>query len=272
MLAPECDAEWLRRDWEHEVLAHAITKIVPSHVTEVKAERIPYIDKVEQAVKARLQKEINYWDHRAEDLKARERAGKQTRLPAQVAVERAEKLAERMRQRLATLQLERGISPQPPTIKGGALVIPVGVLRQLRGEVAEPGTLIDAAARKRVELLAMAAVMAAERALGREPNDVSDKHGLGHDIESRDPGEGHIYFIEVKGRVVGADSVTLTKNEILRALNVPERFRLAIVQIENDAAAAPVYVTDYDFGQPGFAQTSSTFSLASLLERGGKPR
>jgi SNF2 family DNA or RNA helicase len=271
-LAPECDAAWLRRDWEHEVLAHAITKIVPGHVAEVRAERIPYIDKVEQAVKMRLQKEINYWDHRAEDLKVRERAGKQTRLPAQVAAERAEKLAERMRQRVGALQLERGISPQPPVIKGGALVIPVGLLRRLRGDAPEPGTLVDAAARKRVELLAMAVVMAAERALGREPRDVSSQTGLGHDIESRDPAAGHIYFIEVKGRVAGADSVTLTKNEILRALNVPERFRLAIVQIENDVAGAPVYVTDYDFGQPGFAQTSSTFSLASLLERGGAPR
>jgi len=271
-LTPECDANWLRRDWEHEVLAHAITTIVPKHVAEVKAERIPYIDKVEQAVKARLQKEINYWDHRAEDLKARERAGKQTRLSAQVATDRAERLAERQRQRLAALNLERGISPQPPTIKGGALIIPVGLLRKIQGDAAVPGTLVDAAARKRVELLAMDAVMAAERALGREPVDVSAQTGLGHDIESRDPVGGHIYFVEVKGRVVGADSVTLTKNEILRALNVPDRFRLAIVQIENNAAGRPVYVTDYDFGQPGFAQTSATFSLAGLLERGGSPR
>jgi SNF2 family DNA or RNA helicase len=272
LLLPECNADWLRRDWEHEVLAHAITTIVPRHVAEVKTERIPYIDKVEHAVKTRLQKEINHWDHRAEDLKLRERAGKQTRLPAQVAAERAEKLAERMRQRLAALQLERAISPQPPAIQGGALVIPIGLVRRSRGQTPEPGTLVDAAARKRVELLAMAVVTQAERALGREPVDVSAQTGLGHDIESRDPVAGHIYFIEVKGRVAGADTVTLTKNEILRALNVPERFRLAIVQVENDVAGAPVYVTDYDFGQPGFAQTSSTFSLASLLERGGAPR
>jgi SNF2 family DNA or RNA helicase len=271
-LAPELDAAWLRRDWENEILAHAITQIVPSHVQEIRSERLPYIDKVEQAVQARLQKEINHWDHRAEDLKARERAGKRTRLPAHVAAERAENLAERMRSRMRELELERAISPQPPAIKGGALIIPAALLRRLRGEPADLAILVDAAARKRVELLAMEAVMRAERALGREPTDVSAQKGLGYDIESRDPDEGHIYFIEVKGRVVGADTVSLTKNEILRALNVPERFRLAIVQVENDIAGSPIYVTDYDFGQPGFAQTSATFSLASLLGRGGPPR
>ena len=48
----------------------------------------------------------------------------------------------------------------------------------------------------------MAAVMAAERALGHEPRDVSaDK--CGYDVESRVPGTGRLRFIEVKGRADG---------------------------------------------------------------------
>jgi len=57
----------------------------------------------------------------------------------------------------------------------------------------------------------------------------------------------------------------------LCALNEPERFRLALVVVEAGQAQKPVYVRDFDFGQPGFAQTSSTYSLASLLASGGNP-
>ena len=54
---------------------------------------------------------------------------------------------------------------------------------------------------RRVEMIAMQAVMAVERELGFVPRDVSaDK--CGYDIESHDPtGEARLRFIEVKGRV-----------------------------------------------------------------------
>ncbi|MFO0592501.1 MAG: DUF3883 domain-containing protein [Polyangiaceae bacterium] len=51
------------------------------------------------------------------------------------------------------------------------------------------------------------------------------ERGLGYDIESKDGGEGHLYFVEVKGRVAGADSVMPTRNEILCTLNERKRFR-----------------------------------------------
>ena len=62
--------------------------------------------------------------------------------------------------------------------------------------------------------------MEVERSLGLEPVDrETDK--LGYDIESRVPGTGKLRFIEVKGRVAGASTVTVTKNEILTSLNKP---------------------------------------------------
>ena len=76
----------------------------------------------------------------------------------------------------------------------------------------------------------MRAVMEAEIALGNDPTDVSADN-LGYDIESHDPREGRLRFIEVKGRRAGATTVTMTRNEILKALNVPERYILAIVQV-----------------------------------------
>ena len=72
----------------------------------------------------------------------------------------------------------------------------------------------------------MDAVMQVERTLGFVPRDVS-KQKCGYDIESAITQEGRLRFIEVKGRVKGATSVTVTKNEILTALNKTEDFILA---------------------------------------------
>ncbi|MCB9507840.1 MAG: DUF3883 domain-containing protein [Kofleriaceae bacterium] len=271
LLTGEIDAPWLRRDWEQEVVARAITTLVPEHLREVKAARLPQVDKIEQQVMERLQKEINFWDHRAQDLQAQERAGKRTKLPAHVAADRADKLAERLRARRNALQLERNLSAQPPSVRGGALVIPAGLLRELGGRDPEPGDVVDAAARRRVEDLAMQAVMAAEIALGRQPRDVSHIDRLGYDIESLDPVTGELFFIEVKGRVIGSESVTLQTSQIRCALNAPDRFRLAICTIENDVASAPTYLSHFDFGQPVFAQTSAEFVLATLVAAGRAP-
>jgi hypothetical protein len=170
------------------------------------------------------------------------------------------------------LQAERTLFSQPPVLKGGALVIPRGLLRKL-GVVSAPSLPTETDAdRALTEKLAMEAVFAAEKALGRVPSDRSAERGLGYDVESKDPREQHLYFVEVKGRLAHADSICLTRNEILCALNAPERFRLAIVLVENGVAREPVYVTNFDFGQPGFAQTNATYDLKRLLDHGGPPR
>ncbi len=261
----------IRAHWEQEVLSFATAHVIPGHLEEVRSERLEQIDKVEREVKARLTKEISFWDRRAQDLKEKERAGKDTRLPAGVAQERADQLADRLQGRTAELQKERHIVPGSPQIKGGALIIPRGLLEKLQGRAAvSADDGVDAEARKRVEMIAMKVVMGAERALGRDPKDVSMTKGLGHDLESRCP-DGSLVFIEVKGRAVGADQVTLTVNEIRRANNVPEQFRLAVVIVENNSGSDPVYVRDFDFGQPGFAQTCASFNLGTLLQHGGPP-
>ena len=152
-------------------------------------------------------------------------------------------------------------------------MVPAGLLQTLRGEEAvSSDDGVDAEARKRIELLAMEKVMETERRLGREPEDVSARtgEGLGCDILSRGSDSGPL-FIEVKGRAKGGPNVTLATSEIRRALNSPERFRLAIVQVSADVAEEPIYVKDYDFGQPGFNQTNATFSMSSLLQHGTAP-
>jgi Protein NO VEIN, C-terminal len=117
----------------------------------------------------------------------------------------------------------------------------------------------------------MAAVMAAERALGFKPEDVS-RDNRGYDVESRDPAsDGHLHFIEVKGLGPDNDRVTITRNELLRARNAMEWHRLAIVQVEGDSAASPCYISGHDFGDVGFAEVSRILRLGELLEIAREP-
>ena len=54
---------------------------------------------------------------------------------------------------------------------------------------------------------------------------------LGWDIESAIQGTRKLRFIEVKGRIEGAEMVTVSKNEILAGLNKPEDYILAVVEV-----------------------------------------
>lgn len=272
-LQSEVEATWLKQDWEALVTRFAIEHVAPKHLDDVKKSRLPLIAKVEAEVKARLMKEIRFWDARAEELKVKERAGKKTKLPAQVAEERANRLGDRLKGRMLQLQAERTLFSQPPVLKGGALVVPRGLLAKLGlAKAPSPFEEQSEADRELTEQLAMDAVMAAERALGREPRDVHREPNLGYDIESKDKASGDLYFVEVKGRLRDSDSVCLQRSQILCALNVPERFRLAVVLVDNEKAEPPLYVTDFDFGQPGFAQTNATYALKQILAAGGPPR
>jgi hypothetical protein len=121
----------------------------------------------------------------------------------------------------------------------------------------------------RVERLAMDAVMAAERALGFEPRDVGTQK-LGYDIESRIPDGGTLRFLEVKGRVKGADTVTITKNEILTALNKPESFILAVVEVDGERTITR-YVRTPFVREPDFGAASVNYKLRELLAGASSP-
>ncbi len=247
---------WLREEIESRTLQYAVQHLVPHHLQEVKARKEQLVDKTLAAVKERLTVEISHWDHRAAQLKQQELAGKvNAKINSGKARQRADDLAARLQQRMDDLQQERQLSALPPHIIGGAMIIPRGLLQQRSGT--SPHTL-HATETRRVELTAMHAVMAAERALGFLPRDVSASK-CGYDIESSDPtGAARLRFIEVKGRVRGAATVTLTKNEILSALNKPEQYILAIVEVEGETARAPVYIRKPFVREPDFGVTAST--------------
>lgn len=71
--------------------------------------------------------------------------------------------------------------------------------------------------------------MEVECSLGFLPTD-REFQKLGHDVESSVLGTGKLHFVEVKGRVYGAETIKVTRNEILYSLNKPDDFILAIVK------------------------------------------
>ena len=266
------DEDWLTTELEKTAIRFATVELAQGHVAEVKARRLPEIEKVEQEVRARLKKEINYWDSRAFELKEEEKAGKKTRLSWQNAQRRAEELAERQKRRMDQLERERFISSQPPRVRGGMVVIPRGLLDARQNSRVPNQFSEDPAARREIELAAMQAVMAAERALGHEPVDVSAQK-IGYDIASHNPKSGHLRFIEVKGRIDGADSVMITRQEIITSLHEPEKFILAVVAVTGGFAHEPRYVRGPLIDrEPSFLETAIQFHLPRLLERAEAPK
>lgn len=265
---PECD--WVSRALEQKAQGYAVTQVVPEHLAEVRNRRLDLLTKTEAAVQDRLTKEITYWDHRAEQLKLQEQAGKPSaRLNSDEARKRADSLQTRLQKRMEELKLAKQIAPLPPVVIGGLLVIPAGLLASMTGvaPAITPQTAVDtqlSAAKAR------AIVMQIERDLGFVPTD-REIEKLGYDIESRIPGTGRLRFIEVKGRAAGAATITVTKNEILYSLNKPDDFILAIVEFDSDVHRAH-YVRRPFQRESDFGVTSVNYAFADLIARAEVPR
>ncbi len=262
-------SEWIRGDLETKALEHAAIHLVPQHLDDLRRRKEELLNKTKAAVQDRLTKEINYWDHRATQLAEQERAGKvNARLNSGLARQRADELAARLQKRCAELDQERKLAPLPPVVLGGAMIVPGGVLRRAQGMGSDvpPDFAIET---EQSERLAMNAIMEMERRLGFAPRDVS-KEKLGYDIESAIPGTGLLRFLEVKGRVNGAKTVTVTKNEILTGLNKPDEFILAIALIGQDTTDVR-YVRRPFEKEPDFKATSVNYDLGKLLTIAKEP-
>ena len=260
---------WIDRDIEKSAQSYAVAKVVPEHLAEVRDAKLALLAKTEAAVKDRLTKEITYWDHRAEQLKVQEQAGKTgARLNSGEARKRADDLQGRLHRRLEELRLEGQISPLPPVVIGGVLIVPNGLVDEITGR--ETGTRTTAIDTQAAAARARDIIMDVERGLGYEPTD-REFEKLGYDIESRVPETGKLRFIEVKGRVSSAATVTVTRNEILYSLNKPEDFILGIVEFLDGDAHKVHYVREPFQREPDFGANSVNYDFAELLVRAQPP-
>jgi hypothetical protein len=157
------------------------------------------------------------------------------------------------------LEQERDVAAQPLVLHAAALVVPARLLPP-----PDPQAEAQARAPRRIEAVAMAAVMEREHAAGRWPEDVS-RLNRGWGIESHEP-DGHLRYIEVKGRGPGAETVCVTKNELFSALNKREQYHLAVVVVDGDEAVDIRIKPDPWHGDWAFALTSQNVDLRTLLE------
>ncbi len=270
LLAHLLDEPWLKSDLEPRAIAHAVKALVPQHYEEIKTRRIERLDKIRDAVRARLTHEINYLGARAAKLDEQVAAGKQPRIQPDNLRKRAEELVARLDARQREIEAHRHIVSATPVVRGGALVIPMGLLAHLRGQPLPASFTADAAARAAIEKRAMDAVIADEKGRGCIVTDVSMEK-CGWDVTSQPPIADGVLpesrHIEVKGRAKGADVITITRNEICTALNQDDKFILAIVLVDGDSVDGPHYVRQPFTQEPELGVTSINYEIAKLLAR-----
>ncbi len=227
------------------------------------------VDRTRVQVKERLLAEINHWDREHNRLEALERAGTLGRIRADVALQRARQLDERLDKRLRALDESTQLVALPAVVRGSALVVPSK--RLSTGDAATPQTF--ARNTELVERRAVEAVLASERALGRSPREMP-KNNPGYDIQSFDL-DGRIHYIEVKGRTEGSDTFTITTNEVTFAQTQGDRHRLALVLVSPDGEKRDRlrYVLDaFTHIEPSATTRSYNEEWRDYWDRGGPPR
>ncbi|MGJ5036713.1 helicase-related protein [Bradyrhizobium sp. HKCCYLRH3059] len=275
LLKDTLKAPWLASGQEQRALSLAATTLVPEHYGEVAQRRIAHVEKTLSAVHERLSKEIAFWQDRWLKLKEDGEAGKDVRLNLQNVERTLADLQSRLENRKKELQAMRHVVNGTPVVLGTALIVPAGLMNKLRGdEPVDPAATTfaaDPAARSRIEQLAMKAVQKAEEARGCRVVDVSaakcgwDLSSYPPLIDGKQPDPRHI---EVKGRVKGASTVTVTRNEMLYAFNQGDKFVLAIALIGDDGAIdGPHYICNPFDREPGWGIASINFSLGDLLAK-----
>ncbi|WP_025770909.1 helicase-related protein [Thioalkalivibrio sp. HK1] len=259
---------------------YVIEKITPEHLKEIRKSTQSRVKKIRDAVKDRLTKEINYynleanqnddsantWISRTDHPKSKEFANMYRRL-ANHSRRKSEDLSKRMENRLCQLSLQERMVPSSPVVLGCALVISQGLLNELRGSVSGHDRLhsdTQTSAAKAREI-----TMEVERGLGNSPVD-RETEKLGYDIESRMP-DGRLRLIEVKGRINGAPTITVTRNEILYSLNNPENYILSIVEFFENGDHNVHYLYNPFRKEADFDVTSVNYNIAKLLKRAQPP-
>lgn len=228
VLAQVRSEKWLA-GIEDRALEYAMATLAHEHLAETKGRVTVRVTKVRNAVHERLTREINYWDHRAAELRLQSEAGKTPKMNPDQAGRRADELQRRRTSRLAELDREEQLQASPPVIAGAALIVPLSMLVDLGlvpGGGSKRNEVVDT---EGVERRAVDAVLAAERALGRRPVEMPH-FNPGYDVRSLGP-DSSVRFIEVKGRIESGTVFTVTQNELRHAGNIPADFVLAMVRV-----------------------------------------
>lgn len=216
---------WLA-DAEDRATSWIITTQLPEYLAEVQPRRAAELAKTRELVITRLEGERDRLLLEATVAAEKEHAGEKPKESAESLNRKAVELDARLRNRLELLDKQALMSTKPPRIVTTALVLPISMV-DADLPAAAP---IHATETKEVERRGVDLVLAAERALGRNPVE-QPFNNKGFDILSTDTC-GDTYRIEVKARLDGAPDFFVTHNEIMVGKNAAPRYRLALVRVD----------------------------------------
>ena len=263
---------WFRSDHGPQVLTTVYSDSFVPRLTEVKARVEAGIEHTRALVHKRLMAEINYWDAEATRLRFQEAEGKTNKITSREAENKSKRLVKRLKQRMAELEESRKLVPDPPTLRGIAAVFPAHLLESKEDNSSQEREA-KAKETEQVDRRAVDAVLAAERALGRMPEEMAHNQ-KGYDVRSTAP-DGRRYYIEVKGRIdYDATLFSISAAQVLFAHNQEDRHRLAMVVVSSDGPEHDQlrYVGNaFDHFIPADTTDSLNERWAPYWERGQEP-
>ena len=270
LIGANLDVDWVDHTAESTARDWAIEHLAGPHLDEVAAVTTARVDKVREAVRERLGAEIRYWDARTEQMKATELAGGRPQISSGRARGRADELETRLARRRLELDMEADLHAGPPNIVAAAVIVPQGLIDQLAGAPPDPQETAD---RMETDRRAVAAVLVAERSLGRIP-EAQAHSNPGFDVLSVDPDTGTHYFIEVKGHLPRTTEISVSAQQVQKARSNPDCWRLAVVSVPDDPHEEPTVqylVNPFRDYKLHFAESKLSLSVANLLTAADAP-
>ena len=215
---------------------YSISQLMDKDFGLLRSRTTERVDKIRKQVELRLDGEIDFWSRRALELR-HEPTTKSSMRPEE-ASKKAKELENRKQARLAELKKEESLTIDLPSVIARAIVIPEKLLVEaLKSEADASIFARDQEAIKAVERRAVEMVMSTEKSRGRTPEEQA-RNNKGFDIISRARDSGESLFIEVKGRVDGADTFLVTTSEVQFGQNEGINHLLALVKV---SGAGPEY-------------------------------
>ena len=269
LVAEQVDHSWADAEVERIAKDWAISNLASPHLQETAELTKARVARVRRAVEQRLNSEIRFWDVEAGKYKKKELQGKKPKRSSGYARQQADELAGRRDERLRELEAEAELVNHPPTVAAAALVIPQGLLDKLTGT--QPS--LTPGETEETDRRAVAAVLAAERRLGRKPQEM-EHNNPGFDILSRAP-DGFCIYIEVKGHKPTTPEIKVSKVQVQQGQHDPDRFRLAVVEVPEDPNEDPkvsYLLNPFEGYDLHFAQASLPLKVSDLITQAVKPQ
>ena len=209
----------------HDLVMPHVMKSLEEYKNELERERIRQANIKRKYGIESLSQSIRDTDNSLGDLKIRKEAGENVDMPIRAKEDKLEAYKENKANLEKSIREEQSLTMSTPSF--------FGIIRIRPMVTGEQDMYNDPV----VEARGMEVVMAYEREMGRDPEDVSKKN-LGFDVRSVDT-EKNIRYIEVKARA-GEARISMSRNEWYQADQLGDSYYLYVVWNAKNPDARPI--------------------------------